>query len=276
MLGPRRATGRLEGSARRGYPRSLHPALVSTRAQRLQSSRSSPDANPNPGPDRAPRAGAEGTPAEKPGDPADPLIPATHGGGRAHSADHELVRAALAREPRAVDELCERLRCVGRILVVLNVRAGRKLDDHDLADLVQDVLLLLWRKLETFSDESSLETWAYGVARFELLNALRRKKRHAVSITEVEPEGRPEADETSDARHDAGALLTAIDELGTTDARLLRLKHLEELTFEEIGARLDMSVNTAKTRYYRALARLQLRWRARDPRGERDERGEKR
>lgn len=219
-------------------------------------------------------AGPTGDSGAESNGPADPPSSAPDGdervrsAARVRSADRELVRAALARDPRAVDELCERLRCVGRILVVLNVRAGRKLDDHDLADLVQDTLLLLWRKLETFGDESTLETWAYGVARYELLNALRRKRRNVVPLSEVEAAGRPETDESSDVRQDADALLAAIDALGAVDARLLRLKHLEELTFDEIGARLGMSVNTAKTRYYRALARLQLRWRARDPRGE--------
>lgn len=216
----------------------------------------------------------DGVPASESSTSAVPPAAPGDGGDSARSAalarcaDRELVRAALARDPRAVDELCERLRCVGRILVVLNVRAGRKLDDHDLADLVQDTLLLLWRKLETFGDDSTLETWAYGVARYELLNALRRKRRNVVPLSEVHAAGRPEADDASDARQDADALLAAIDELGAVDARLLRLKHLEELTFDEIGAHLGMSVNTAKTRYYRALARLQLRWRARDPRGE--------
>jgi RNA polymerase sigma factor (sigma-70 family) len=37
---------------------------------------------------------------------------------------------------------------------------------------------------------------------------------------------------------------------------IVRLKHFEELTFEEIGQRLLLSPNTAKTHYYRALVRL--------------------
>jgi DNA-directed RNA polymerase specialized sigma24 family protein len=36
----------------------------------------------------------------------------------------------------------------------------------------------------------------------------------------------------------------------------VRLKHLAELTFADIGVRLGMSENTAKSLYYRGLVKL--------------------
>ena len=38
---------------------------------------------------------------------------------------------------------------------------------------------------------------------------------------------------------------------------MIWLKHFEELTFESIGHYLGLSENTAKTRYYRGLRRMQ-------------------
>jgi len=47
-----------------------------------------------------------------------------------------------------------------------------------------------------------------------------------------------------------------LNRVGGIEARVIRLKHLESLTFEELSARLDLPANTAKTYYYRGLARL--------------------
>ena len=47
------------------------------------------------------------------------------------------------------------------------------------------------------------------------------------------------------------------------------MKHFEELTFPEIGKRIGMPANTAKTRYYRGLAKLETLMRGHRDREER-------
>lgn len=176
--------------------------------------------------------------------------------------DTRLARAAARGDQRAQSEFAERMRCVPRILAVLNARAGRRLDEHDLADLAQDTLVLLWRKLDTFTDQSTLETWAYGVARYEFLNAVRKKRPRALDVTQLEPEStlREEAEGRTEVL-DHAWILRALDDLGGEESRVIRMKHLDDLTFEEIGAALALSTNTAKTRYYRGLQKLQQRLR---------------
>lgn len=49
----------------------------------------------------------------------------------------------------------------------------------------------------------------------------------------------------------------AMERLPPAEAEVIRLKHFEGLTFDEIGTRLDTSPNTAKTRYYRGLGTLE-------------------
>ena len=44
-----------------------------------------------------------------------------------------------------------------------------------------------------------------------------------------------------------------LDRLGPPRSEVIRLKHYEECTFEEIGRALGCSSNTAKTQYYRGL-----------------------
>ena len=63
--------------------------------------------------------------------------------------------------------------------------------------------------------------------------------------------------EFADMRKEQYRLQDRIKEQEGRAARLQqKLKHLEGLTFVEVGERLAMSTNTAKTHYYRGLRRL--------------------
>ena len=47
-----------------------------------------------------------------------------------------------------------------------------------------------------------------------------------------------------------------IDRLGPPDSDLIRLRNIEELSFEDAAQRVGLGVATAKPRYYRALGKL--------------------
>lgn len=175
-------------------------------------------------------------------------------------ADWKLVRAALRGDTAAVEQLVERLRCVPRILAAINRRHGGVLDGHDLADLAQDTVVLVWRKLSIFEQGGELDTWAYGIAMREFMNALRRKLR-PLGRSDAREAGengeiaaRPEPDPLEHAE-----IETCLAELDADEQRIIRLKHEDGLTFEEIGVRLGIPANTAKTRHYRGLRTLEAR-----------------
>jgi RNA polymerase sigma factor (sigma-70 family) len=88
-------------------------------------------------------------------------------------------------------------------------------------------------------------------------NAMRRKVRQrqeSGAIGEREELGdvaaRPAPGEEFDDVHEA------LKRIGRDAARIIRMKHFEERTFEEIGLLLSVSPNTAKARYYRGLEEL--------------------
>jgi RNA polymerase sigma-70 factor (ECF subfamily) len=47
----------------------------------------------------------------------------------------------------------------------------------DAADVIQDVVLVLWRKFDGFDSQEDFRRWAFGVARYETLAWLRDKAR---------------------------------------------------------------------------------------------------
>jgi RNA polymerase sigma-70 factor (ECF subfamily) len=170
--------------------------------------------------------------------------------------DLALVRAVLAGDPREVAQLGERLRCIARILRVLTLKHGRALLDDELADVAQDVLVIAWRKLPGYRGEVPLEGWVYGICGLELMNALRKKRRlrseaegavRAGAVRVDRPEPEPWAYED---------LHAGLERLSAECARVIRMKHFEERTFEEIAAALGASPNTIKSRYYRGMLEL--------------------
>ena len=174
-------------------------------------------------------------------------------------ADLELVRRVLSGHADAVESFVERMRCVPRILAVRNLRAGRPLGPEELADLAQEVFALLWRKLPEYRGEARVEAWAHPFCLLQFMNHLRKKTRRPKGVEISELDADPATDEAG-ARPldplDATRVHEALARLGEGERTVIRLKQFDGRTFEEIAALLDVSPNTAKTRYYRALAKL--------------------
>lgn len=178
---------------------------------------------------------------------------------RAGRSDLELVREILRRDRGAGPRLTKKLACVPRFLASRNAQMGAPLPDSELEDVVQDVLVVIWSKLERYRGHVPLEVWVYRICSLELLNAVRRRRsgwrERAVSDRVLEEEaGASSGDGSEFERRER--LYAALDRLPEDERELVRLKHFEDLSFTEIGERLGLSANTAKTRYYRGVKRL--------------------
>ncbi len=143
------------------------------------------------------------------------------------------------------------------MLSARNTRLPHPLAPQEVQDLEQETLVVVWRKLGHFQGRSILETWIYPFCGFILMRALRSRARRGARESDgagVEPLDDPAPLE----RLDLAVVHDAIERLDDEESAVIRLKHFEDQTFEELAARLAISPNTAKTRYYRALRRLKL------------------
>lgn len=163
---------------------------------------------------------------------------------------------ALAGESAAIDALVDRLRCVPRMLADRNRRMGSPLDEGDLLDVAQETAAAVWRKLPDYAGRAALETWVYRFAYLELMLRLRRRRRRPGSLEDVQAEPQAAAEP---AAFEYEELHRCLDELPDDEAEIVRLKHYDDLTFEEVGALRSISPNTAKTRYYRGILKLRAR-----------------
>ncbi len=173
-----------------------------------------------------------------------------------HPVDLALAQAALQRDSRAVDELAERLRYVPRLLSAINRRRGHILDDHEIADLVQDTLALIWTKLEDYAGTAALKTWVHPFCIHVFSNALRKKLRRAAVVIADGDDRIVTALATSIEPLQHDEVHVALNRLRASQADVIRLKYFEGLTFQEIALRFDVPVDTVKTRCYRGLRTL--------------------
>lgn len=131
----------------------------------------------------------------------------------------------------------------------------RRVREADAWDLLGDVLLVLWRRLDDVPEGGAL-AWCYGVARRTVANHRRTLHRRARLQERLEAEPWPrQVDAPGDAGEDP-VLAAALASLSPGDQELLRLWAWEGLEPREIAAVLGTTANAVSLRLGRARRRL--------------------
>jgi len=128
-------------------------------------------------------------------------------------------------------------------------------------DIVQDIFIKVWKKLESFDiEKSQFKTWIFVIARNTITDYYRKKKATPFSYLKEEEfkEGEIE-DETvlpdliMEKLQDKEMLDKIIEELKDEYKTVITLYYQEEMTFKDIGEVLGKPMNTVKSYHYRAL-----------------------
>jgi RNA polymerase sigma-70 factor (ECF subfamily) len=180
------------------------------------------------------------------------------------NSDAELVRRLKQRDPSAMEAL---VRAHGAKLFGVACQLLR--NETAAQDVVQEALLSVWNKIESFQGRSSLTSWLYRVTANAALMRLRKEKRHQMDVSidgEKEPDAyRPlQLEDMRSLPSDAlqgeelkAQIQAAIDRLPEPYRSVVLLKDVEDFSLEEIAALTHASVPAVKSRLHRA--RLTLR-----------------
>jgi RNA polymerase sigma-70 factor, ECF subfamily len=141
-------------------------------------------------------------------------------------------------------------------------------DPTDASDIVQEVFLKIFRNIRSFRHGSSLKTWIYRIAVNEAYNHRRWFSRHLrQEVVLASDEGAPgNADSFADpgrspfdeaADHETRALVeAALEKLKPNFRTAVVLRDIEDLSYDEIAAVLDVSLGTVKSRILRGREAL--------------------
>lgn len=130
----------------------------------------------------------------------------------------------------------------------------RRTDPATADDVLGDVLLVLWRRLDDVPAELPLP-YAYGVARGSLANSRRSAARQERVVQRLAQQHRPGSGDAHDS-DDVGALAEALEALPDADRELLRLWAWEQLAPRELAVVLGISANAVSIRLHRAKQKL--------------------
>lgn len=138
---------------------------------------------------------------------------------------------------------------------MLGYLVGMLCSRHDAEDALQEVFVTVARKRATVAGARHLKSYLFRLARNTALNRIKKSKRRQEreeKATEwlILDSGSEQGDERT---HRLGAALAALPEKQRT---VVVLKFFRDKTFREVGELLDISENTAASRYRYAMTKL--------------------
>ena len=169
-------------------------------------------------------------------------------------SDSELVQALAAGDTRALDELYQR-----HGLAVLSYLIGQVGSRPLAEEVLQDVMLAVWRGAARFRGESSVRTWVLAIAHKRAISARlahqRREDRQAPLEDDV-PARDASPPDVLEQRATVAEVRAALHHLPHDQRETLELIFYHDLSGPEAAAVLGIAPGTVKSRLNRAKTKL--------------------
>ena len=172
--------------------------------------------------------------------------------------ESELIQAARGGDEAAFEQL---VRLHEKKIYNLCLRMCGS--SEDAAEAAQDTFLALWRGLEGFREDAALSTWLYRLASNACIDLLRRSKRtvDGISLDDEDVhlevcDRAPTPEEHVEGRETQRLVREGLAALPEDYRRVLVLRELHQLSYQEISDTLDVDVGTVKSRISRGRKRL--------------------
>ena len=139
--------------------------------------------------------------------------------------------------------------------------------DADAAkDCAQEAFIRAYRALHQYDPALPFGPWLYRITTNASLNHVQRWHAHQTQVEEL-PERPDNVDERPEAtavrREELAEVAAAMEELPPSYRAALTLRHMQQLSYQEVADALGIPLGTVKTHLHRARAALKVRLAAR-------------
>lgn len=128
-------------------------------------------------------------------------------------------------------------------------------DDAD--DVLQNTFIKAWSAIDSFRQESRLQTWLFRIAINESLNHLSKKKQVlSLDQTEIGIADTLASDSYFDGDEVQKQFQTAINSLPEKQRLVFNLKYFDEMKYEDMSDMLGTSIGALKASYHHAVKKI--------------------
>ncbi|TVR28520.1 MAG: sigma-70 family RNA polymerase sigma factor [Balneolaceae bacterium] len=176
--------------------------------------------------------------------------------------DDRLVAAAVEGDQEAFRDLMNKYQKPLYYHIVKMVK-----DHEQVEDLIQEAFVKAFDNLKSYNTNYAFSTWLYRITTNHTIDYLRKKKLKTMSIHEpvktkdgdiafqLEDEG-AETDRKIIRKQRQTIIHEAIEDLPEKYRQVIEMRHLEELSYDEIATELDLPLGTVKAHIFRAREML--------------------
>jgi RNA polymerase sigma-70 factor (ECF subfamily) len=172
--------------------------------------------------------------------------------------DQKLIKQYLKGDEKSLELLIEKYLKMIYGFVYKNVGSV-----SDAEDITQEIFVKIWKNIKKFDQNKNFKPWLFQIAKNTSIDFLRKKKTIPFSRFENDKGQNILIDTLADDQpdlmneiSDKKVLNSAIKILSTKEQLIIKLRHDEGRSFQEIADHLKESINTVKSRYRRALVNM--------------------
>lgn len=125
------------------------------------------------------------------------------------------------------------------------------------SEILNTVMLDVWRQADRFQGRSKVTTWLIGIARHKLLDYYRKERRHDHDeLNEATADPAPIAEQVVAAAQNSGWVKHCIKRLGDLQRDIIYLAFYADMAYPEIAEIVGCPVGTVKSRMFHAREAL--------------------
>ena len=175
--------------------------------------------------------------------------------------DDTFVKQAIRGEQDAYKKIMDKYQKPLYFHVLKMVRNHEQVED-----LVQEAFMKAFRNLNSYNTDYAFSTWLYRITTNHTIDYLRKKKLNTTSINDpvktrdgemqIQISDEKETDREIIRKERKKIIHQAIHDLPEKYRKVIEMRHLQELSYQEIAEQLDLPLGTVKAHIFRAREML--------------------